>query len=87
MEPDSHIVPVSYFGKTRLPRSPSFAYFVSVNSPFPAVALYEPLARPHGSNVGACPGARVELWRKDEIQQTFCTKEKGRDKDYYLAKD
>ena len=49
VEPTSHTVPVSYLGNTREPRSPSLAYVVLVNSPFPGVALYEPLARPQGS--------------------------------------
>ena len=37
------------------------AYFVSVNSPFPGVAWYEPLARPQASYTGAWPGARQGL--------------------------
>ena len=39
VEPACHTVPVSYLGRTCEPRSPSLAYFVSVNSPFPGVAL------------------------------------------------
>merc|ERR1711985_120831 len=57
MEPTFQTAPVGIFGRFE-PKSPSFANFVVVCTPSPAVASGPPPARPQGSYTGALPGAR-----------------------------
>ena len=57
MPPRSHTMPVGSFFSTFEPRSPTFAYLV-VRYSAPAVAgVHCPPAMPHGSKLGAFPGA------------------------------
>ena len=60
-EPAGQTAPENCLGSTTLPRSPNFAKVVFVNSPWPGVGPGAPPALPHGSKIGALPGARHGL--------------------------
>ena len=57
MPPRSHTMPVLSFFSTFAPRSPIFAYCVVRYPAPPAAGVHCPPAMPHGSKLGALPGA------------------------------